>query len=439
MKKVIKSVLLGIGLLFGISAIGIGVLTVQASRYNGIWCMEAYGFCFDIHLGRVKVYEVTDHFYTPINRYDGIIVNGRLYCGLGKFELEKDNTQLSLVDKGSQTVYNADKVKDAFLDDKRKVEEDNAKDKLAMFYEIFKENYAFFDMYHVDIDKEYEKYKTLVTDTTDDETLFKYMCDMVSGLKDGHVELFLKDTEYMPHSYKPEWITDQEKQKFVVDTLKNNYIKDYYKFEDCYIRYGTLREDIGYIVIQALGMETLNKAASTKKAMDKIIEEFQDKKTVIIDLRFCSGGFDEAQLLISGYFTNEPYLAYKKQAYFKEEVTELQDIYVYPNKLTYKGNVVIMLSEYTISAGEIFIRAMLANPNHKITTIGKESAGFYSDSIHKILPGGFDFCMSTEKYYGNDDALLEGNGIEPDVYMPVSLQDAQNGVDNAFEWILEHY
>lgn len=438
-KKIIKRLIQGIVLLFILSVATIGLLAAKASRYNGMWRMEAYGFCFDIHFGRFKAYEVTDHFYTRINRYDGIIVNGNLYCGLGKFKLKKDNNQLSLIDKGSQTVYNADKVEDIFLDNKKNVEEGNAKDKLGMFYEVFKENYAFFDMYQVDIDSEYEKYKSLVTETTDDETLFKYMCEMVSGLKDGHVELYLKDKEYMPHSYKPEWITDKEKQKFVSDTLKQNYIKDYYKFEDSYIRYGSLREDIGYIIIQALGMEELNKSASTKKAMDKIIEEFQDKKTIIIDLRFCSGGFDEASLLIAGYFTKEPYLAYKKQAYFKGDLTKLQDIYVYPNKLTYTGDIVIMLSEYTISAGESFAKAMLANPNHKIKTIGKESAGFYSDSIHKILPGGFDFCMSTERYYSSDDSLLEGNGVIPDVYMPVSFEDAQNGVDRAFEWVLENY
>ena len=47
--------------------------------------------------------------------------------------------------------------------------------------------------------------------------------------------------------------------------------------------------------------------------------------------------------------------------------------------------------------------------------------------------------MSTERYYSSDDSLLEGNGVIPDVYMPVSFEDAQNGVDRAFEWVLENY
>lgn len=439
MKKYIKKILLVIFILFTIFTAMIGFESVQGSKYQGLWCMQAYGLCLDIHLGRVKVYEVTDHFYTRAGSYDGIIVDDTLYCGLGKFELEKENEQLSLIDRGSQVVYKANKVKDDFLETKVKVDEGNAQHKFAMFYEIFKENYAFFDKYDIDFDAEYEKYKGLVTESTEDEALFQYMCAMVSGLKDGHVELSLKDKVYMPFNYKPEWITDKEHQKLVADTLKQNYIKDYYKFEDCYIRYGTLREDIGYLMIQALGMEALDKTASTKKAMDKVIKEFQNKKTVVIDLRFCSGGFDEASLLIAGYFADNPYLAYKKQAYFKGEKAELQDIYVYPGQRTYKGNIVIILSEYTISAGETFARAMLAKPYHSIKAIGKQSAGFYSDSIPKILPGGFELGMSTEIYYGVDNTLLEGKGIIPDVYIPVSIKEAQQGVDSAFEWILENY
>lgn len=221
--------------------------------------------------------------------------------------------------------------------------------------------------------------------------------------------------------------------------ITGNYIKNYYKFEDSFIRYGSLREDIGYVLIHALGMEELNKSASTHKAMDQIIEEFKDKETLVIDLRFCNGGFDEASLLISSYFTQKSYLAYKKQVYYKGKYAELQDIYVKPGKLYFDGKVVILTSGYTVSAAETLIRAMIADPDHRITIVGEETAGFYSDGIPKILPSGFYFAMSSERYLWYDDTLLEGKGVVPQVEIPIDQSQAHLGQDQALNWVLENY
>ena len=203
------------------------------------------------------------------------------------------------------------------------------------------------------------------------------------------------------------------------------------------IRYGQLRKDIGYIVIQAMGMETLNKSASTKRAMDKIIMDFKDKDTIVIDLRLCSGGFDEASLVIAGYFTKEKHPAYKKQVYYNGKYTELQSIYVEPMNRTYDRDLVIITSGYTISAGETFVQAMLAKKEKNITIIGEATAGYYSDAIPMFLPGGFSFTMSTERYYLHDGAMPEGKGIVPDVHIPFNLSAFEEGRDQALDWILE--
>lgn len=410
-------------------------------KYNGYWNMESNGICYKITGGIAKAYMVSDSTMTRIKKYDGIIVNSKLYCALGKLDLvikdSPDGKQLILKDKGSQVDYTSNKMPKTFYEAKTVVTT-SPKQKFLMFYETFKENYAFADLYNWDVDKEYETYRELITDETDDIQLFEYMCKMVSGLKDGHVVVALKEEEYQPHKYKPEWITNEKQLNAISKVLISNYIKDYTKVKDCPVRFGTLNDKIGYIILQAMGTEELDQAKRTKKELDKIIKGFKDKETIVIDLRFNCGGYDAASLMTCGYFTEKPYLAYQKQTYYKGEYTQLQDIYVYPNEVYYGGNIILLTSEYTISAAETFARAMIANPNNTIQILGETTAGFYSDAIPKIIPGGFEFAMSTERYYSSEGEALEGKGIEPDVIIPITIEDANNGIDAVLEYILEN-
>lgn len=408
----------------------------MAARFNGIWKMEAYGLCLNADKGIVKAYVVTEKSYTRMSNYDGVIVNGTLYSGIGKLKLDKSENTLRLIDNGSRYVYSANKQTKDYFHKLNKVIQGDQAGKLRMYYEVLKENYAFADLYGVDFDKEYNKYAPLVKKETTGEALYEYMCKMVEKLDDGHVELSWKDKEYTPSDYKPLCFNDHAQE--LVDVIKEKYIKDYHRFEDCYIRYGTLQNDTGYIVIQAIGMAELNKSATTKKAMEKILKEFAHKKTIVIDMRFCNGGFDETALLIAGYFTKNEYPAYSKQAYDKGIFTPLQKVSVKPNKLNYSGNVIIITSGYTISAGELLIRNMLANPEHKITVIGETTAGYYSDAIPKILPDGFEYSMSTERYYWYDGTMLEGKGIVPDIAIPFDLEAVKQGKDKILDWILQN-
>ncbi len=426
-------VLIASGLLFILSMMAI------ALQYNGKWKMEAYGLCFNVTAGYARTYEVTDDYYTRCSLYDGVIINGTLYSGMGKFKLDKDKKQLDLIDQGSQVTYHTNLQTSDYFSHLAKLNSSDSVAKFKMYYEIFKENYAFADLYGVDFDSEYQKYSKLITEDTSDDTLYQYMCKMVEGLDDGHVKVNWKGKEYSPSNYEPHWITDKAEQNVLGNVIKSIYVKDYYKFDNCYIRYGTLRNDIGYINITGMGMEELDKSATTRKAMDRIMKDFENKKTIVIDLRFCGGGFDETCLVISGYFTQKPYLAYKKQAYYKGDFTELQNIYVKPNKLNFTGNVVVLTSGYTISAGEVLIRSLTANQDNLIKLVGEETAGYYSDALTKTLPGEFDFKMSTERYLGPDNTNFEGQGNIPEVEIPVSVEAAEQGQDKALDYVLENY
>ncbi|MDD4095760.1 MAG: S41 family peptidase [Oscillospiraceae bacterium] len=407
-------------------------------KYNGVWTTEGYGLCVKIRNGSVKFYEMTDSFYSREEGFDGFLFGDQLISGIGKMKLVMTAEGLEMVDVGAQYTYLLNPTDASIFERKTEVRRGMPVEIFAMFYEMFDENYAFESLYGADITAKYEELKGQVTKDTSDEELFARMKELISDLKDGHVQLEWDGNDYCPTDCEPEWILDDEQLSVISDVIIGKYAKDYYKFADCLIRYGTLSDKTGYIIIHGMGTESLNKTASTRKAMDRMITEFNKKgiESVAIELRFNGGGYDEASLCLAGYFTDKPYIAYKKQARIEGGYAPLQEASVRPADEVFRGDVYILTSEYTISAAETFLRAMLANPDHKITVVGERTAGFYSDAFERSLPGDFYYSLSNERYLWFNDEPLEGEGIEPDIRVPVSVESAREGRDDALDRII---
>jgi len=413
---------------------------VYHRQYNGIWEMKGYGFAFKMNHGFAKTFEVTNTYYCEEPSYNGIIIGKAFFSGIGKFQVKKVKNKLFLMDLGSQITYELVKQEANYFEHKTQVKSGMQVEKFEMFYEMFKENYAFQSLYNANIKTKYETIKSDINEKVSNQQLFAYMKDLVSELEDGHVSVNWNDKSYCPKDYLPNWFTDKEQLNLLSEVLINHYVKDYKKFEDCLIRYGYLSDDTGYVVIHGMGVEAFDKSGSTKKAMDEIIKTYNEKgiKKMVIELRFNSGGFDEASLCIAGYFTKKSYKAYSKQFYANGKYTKLQDVYVKPQKLNFEGEVYILTSGYTISAAETFLRAMRANPELNVLIIGEKTAGFYSDAINRSLPDGFSYSLSNELYYGIDDTLFEGQGIKPDIILPISMASVYEGKEESLEWILRN-
>lgn len=441
-----------IGSIIILVAIIVGIYLIYHRQYNGIWEMKGYGFSLKINHGWVQVFETTEHYYCEEEAYKGIVFGRTLFSGMGKFQLVKEGEVLKLKDMGSQVTYELTRKSSQYYEDKHLVKTGEQVEKLGMFYEMYQENYAFQSLYHTDLRNQYEKIKQTITPESSDEMLYEAMKSLVSDLKDGHVSVEFGDQSYCPKDFVPTWYKNRDQLELFSKVITENYAKSYYKFEDCMIRYGYLSDDVGLILIRGMGVESLEKSKSTQEAMNRIIREFNKKNIgkIAIDLRFNSGGFDEASLCIAGYFTDQSYVAYQKQAFYKENFTELQSISVKPQSEYFMGDVYVLTSGFTISAAETFTRALLANPNHHVTIVGEQTAGFYSDAIPRTLPDGFSYSLSNERYIGktayrmtikstssDSDEVFEGQGIVPDYIIPVSMESVSRGKDDAYEWILQ--
>lgn len=430
-----KKILITIVCIVGIVITGLLALMGIAARFNGYWCYDEYGLLLNSRFGFVKAYQVTDSTAIRVEDYDGFILGNKLIFGLGKLEIDKQGEVLNLIDNGSQTVYSSKKVEKSFLEAKKRVSGD-PRDQFLLFYETLKENYAFSELYDVDFDAAYRKHIGLIDENTPDETLFQCMTEMLKPLNDDHVYLEADDRFYSPYVNPSEFWGDKTKVQELVNLIKAKYLKGFTKFKDSPVRYATLNDHTGYIVLSGMGTKTLDQARTTKKAFNQIIKEFQDKKTIVIDIRFNPGGFDAASLAINGYFTQKPYLAYQKQAFYKGSFTEPRDIYVYPNDLYFGGDIILLTSKYTVSAAENFAQALTANPEGKVMVVGEETKGFYSDCIPRKIKKGWYFGLSNERYLSADGKVLEGTSVNLDVAIPVQYSDVQKGIDPVLEWVL---
>ena len=163
--------------------------------------------------------------------------------------------------------------------------------------------------------------------------------------------------------------------------------------------------------------------------MDQVVAEFADAETVILDVRFNGGGYDATALTLAGRFADQERLALTKHARNGDSFTPLREFYVQPlGDQQYTGNVIVLTSPLTASAAEIFVMALQALPN--VTVIGEPTSGGTSDILGRQLPNGWQFGLSNEVYYASDGQVYEGLGLQPDVVVPINIENLLAGQDD---------
>jgi CubicO group peptidase (beta-lactamase class C family) len=100
--------------------------------------------------------------------------------------------------------------------------------------------------------------------------------------------------------------------------------------------------------------------------------------------------------------------------------TESQDIFIYPQgDVQFTGPIVLLTSEATVSAAEIFTLSMMSLPH--VTRMGKSTQGVLSDVLPMQLPNGWMVGISNEVYTACDGNVYEGTGIPVQIKAPVFL------------------
>ena len=96
-------------------------------------------------------------------------------------------------------------------------------------------------------------------------------------------------------------------------------------------------------------------------------------------------------------------------------------------KIQFTKPIVILTSDFTASAAEVFIMLMKELPN--VTLIGDETEGIFSDMYEFKLPNKWKVTLSHQQYFSKDKENYEGKGISPNFKILNTKADIQNQVD----------
>lgn len=335
------------------------------------------------------------------------------------------------------------------------------------FWTTMHDYYAFFQERGIDWEQVYQQAApNLNTEMTESE-LLNVIKASLSGFSDDHVFLTYGDEEYAPAPLKgilrtlKQGFLDQTEisdfDTYVADRLAqvsmtqqkmmdsgSVHIVNGSSADTLYgaerIVWGTFNQGkIGYFRPNMMLLDTGENpddpeqwVSNMAQVIDQAMQDMRNTTAMIIDMRFNSGGADGVSLALAsrfnpvtqriiGKFTRT--IAGDGEIHWLELPTPL-------NSPAYTRPVTILISGTTVSAGEVFLMMMKAQP--QVTFMGETSSGALSDALVKTLPNGWQISLSNEVYIDTRYQSYEAKGMQPDIpTVPLTLADLNHHRDTA--------
>lgn len=306
------------------------------------------------------------------------------------------------------------------------------------FWKKFDTHYGLFDVKKINWDSVYQLFRPKVSDTMSNEALYKVLSDMVVLLNDNHVNIYPTNgtLPVFPGGvlrYSNDILTIKKIQEDYDLEVVKKYLKEYHE-ATWNIRYGKLPGNIGYLNISGT-----DKRNVVKKKMEKVINELDETRAMIVDVRACYGGDDAITQLLAGYFTDEKklYMTTRKRNGPKHsDFTDAVAWYVSPSTpKPYTKPVIVLTSNFTQSTGETFLLAM--NELEHVTLVGDTTAGSFSDNPTMEMPNGWMFSFSVGDFRAANGRSYEGIGVIPDVAIVNTKEDLLSFKDRTIEKAME--
>ncbi len=390
------------------------------SPLDGLWLTDGYGMAFEAVDGTVTLYEITRVSCLPLVQ---VPYDGETIPDLG-VTASREGDRLTIRDALTMhmTAHSIETLPAACANGGTSPSADPVLN-FEVFWHTFDEQYAFFDLYGVDWQAQYETYRPQVTAETTDAELFAILSEMITPLQDGHISLVAEDEVFSPGTY-PAWLDSN--MQAVIDRLREAYVggEGVTALANGLLTYRSLDDTTGAIFITEMAgfsSDGTNEVEAAGAAIDEAIAALAGKQRIIVDVRFNGGGLDAVALALAGRFADQERLAFTKQARDGDDFTPLREFVVRPEgPAQFTGPVIVLTSGVTASAAEIFVMAMQALPNTLV--IGEPTSGGHSDILGRRLPNGWQFGLSNEVYYASDGECYEAIGLPPEA--PVAFDAA---------------
>ena len=289
-------------------------------------------------------------------------------------------------------------------------------------WKIMDEHYCFFDYKNVDWNSVYNIYKVRARGDISREQLFEVLTDMLSELRDGHVNL------YSAFDYGRYWRWHEDYPTNFSDTLQRRYLGTDYHIA-AGMKYKILDDNIGYVYYESFS------DAIGEGNLDEVIQHFMFCQGMIVDIRGNGGGTVTNVDKIAARFCNEKTLvgySQHKTGKGHNDFSDLEPIYIEPSSnLRWQKPVVLLTNREVFSAANEFTQYMRCMP--QVIQVGDQTGGGSGMPFTATLPNGWTVRFSACPNYDRDRNQTEF-GIAPDYNVAITDADFLRGKDTIIEY-----
>ena len=251
--------------------------------------------------------------------------------------------------------------------------------------------------------------------------LFEVMTNMLSELRDGHVNLGAS------YDYGRYWAWKEDYTSDYSDSLERIYLRTDYKIASG-MKYRVLDDNIGYVRYESFA------DAIGEGNLDEVLSYFLLCRGLIIDIRSNGGGeLTNAERLASRFVDEKTLVGYMqhKTGTGHNDFSELKAQYLEPSsRLRWRKPVCVLVNRGVFSAANEFASMMHALPN--VTLVGYRTGGGSGMPMSNSLPNGWMVRYSACPMYDSQKRQTEF-GIEPDISLHLDDADTRRGVDTIIE------
>jgi len=420
---------------------------------DGLWASDGYGLLTEIRGNRLSGFEITSISCMPSS------------TGTRKSSAGSDQEAVFTVDGGLAHFLPGPSADDARIHFDGAVSDivmhrisakpkacerkpaDTPQENYAIFWQTFAENYAFFDLRHVDWAALDKQFRPQVTSATGPKELFRIFQTMIQPLQDAHTGIFARGIRSFngrrpdpSHLVPEEWVKARK-------IIEAQYVRaGLQAFCQGHVQFGMLKGSIAYLRVESFYSYArggyAHELSALQAALDVVFRDAQQFRGLVIDVRRNSGGADPLGVEIASRLAGEKYLAYRKVTRNNLDgplhFTPPQEAWVPAStRPGFRGKVVLLTGPDTISAGETFAMALMGRVPG-VTRIGLNTQGVFSDVLERSLPNGWRFGLPNEVYLTKDGKAFDGPGVPPDVRVPFfSRGDLESGRDAALDKAME--
>lgn len=302
---------------------------------------------------------------------------------------------------------------------------DSPKGNFEALWKIINEHYCFFDYkaeeYGLDWNEVYSRYSKQVDDGMSESQMFEVLGNMLSELRDGHVNM------YASFDYSRYWSWQEDYPSNFSDTLQRRYLGTDYKIASG-MKYRKLDDNIGYIYCGSFS----NSIGDGN--LDDILLALATCNALIIDVRDNGGGLLTSAEQLAARFTDEEllvgYMQHKTGTGHGDFSSMEEQILKPSSRIRWHKSVAVLTNRSVYSAANEFVKYMKCCPD--VTIIGDKTGGGAGLPFSSELPNGWSVRFSACPMYDKDKNITEF-GIEPDRSVSLTDDDFMKGQDTIIE------